>query len=128
MDKIKIFDKNNIDYIELPRTKNVETSEDMVYTETEMASGKFVMDIKGFRPGFTAEWEWLPSGLLEKLLPMLRKGGFFNVEYPSSEGTIQKDLFKIETSGQKIFKFINGSPMWYGLKLTFTSQKVIKYD
>lgn len=128
MDKIKIYNKNNIDYIELPRTKNIETSEEMVYEETEMASGKIVMDIKGFRPSFTAEWEWLPSGLLEKLLPMLRQGGFFNVEYPSSDGLVQIGKFKIQSSGQKVFKFVNGNPMWYGLQLTFTGQEVLKYE
>ncbi len=129
MDRIKIYDKNNINFIELPKTKNIETTEEMVCEETTMASGKIVIDIKGYRPGFKAEWEWLPAGLLEELLPILRKGGFFKVEYPAVKGiNTGIGVFKIDFSGQKIFKFINGNPMWYGLQLTFTGQEVRRYE
>lgn len=128
MDKIKIYNKTESSYIELPRTRNIETTEDMVYSEMTMASGKTKMDIKGYRPGFTAEWEWLPSGLLNQLLPILRIGGYFKVDYPAPTGEDKTGYFRIEVGGQKIFKFVNGAPMWYGLKLTFTGQDVVKYD
>ena len=128
MDKIKIYNKTESSYIELPRTRSIETTEDMVYSEMTMASGKTKMDIKGYRPGFTCEWEWLPSGLLTQLLPLLRSGGYFKVAYPAPTGEDKTGYFRIEVGGQKIFKFANGAPMWYGLKLTFTGQDVVKYD
>lgn len=114
-------------FITLPRTRSVDTEGEVVYTETTMASGKTVMDIRGYRPGFTASWEWLPAGLLAQLLPLLRQGGYFRVEYPDSTGEIESDLMKVKAGGQKIFKFKGGEPMWYGLTLTFVSQEVKDY-
>ena len=127
MDRLKIWNKAETSYIELPRTKNIETAETMVYNEMTMASGKTKMDIKGYRPGFSAEWEWLPAGLLTQLLPMLRGGGYFKIDYPAPTGEDKSGYFKIEIGGQKIFKFVNNAPMWYGLNLTFTGQDVVRY-
>ena len=128
LDKIIIFNKDGETFITLPRTKNVETTEEMVYTETTMASGKTVMDIRGYRPGFSAEWEWLPAGLLAQLLPMLRQGGYFNVSFVDATGEEITKMMKVTAGGQKIFKFVNGAPMWYGLTLDFTAQEVVSYD
>lgn len=127
LDKLKIFDKNGTSYVELPRTRDVQTSGEVVCSETTMASGKMVMDIRGFRPAFTTTWEWLPAGLLNRLLPILRQGGYFQVSYPDPTGQDVTAMMRVEESGQRIFKFVDGNPMWYGLTLTCTSQEVVKY-
>lgn len=128
MDNIRIFKKNNVDYIDLPRTKKITYAEEPVVYETQMASGKLVQDIMGARPVFSAQFEYLPAGVLQEVVMLLRQGGFFAVRYPSPTGETT-GVFKItEDAGQKIFKFINGQPMWYGMTLTFTAQAVLDND
>ena len=128
LDKIKIYNKAETSYIELPRTKEIETAGDMVFNEITMASGKTKMDTKGYRPGFKCTWDWFPNELLSVLLSMLRIGGYFKVIYPAPTGEDATGYFKITPGGQKIFKFVNGSPMWHGLELEFVGQDVVKYD
>lgn len=129
MDNIRIFKKNNVDYIELPRTRQITYVEELVAHETEMASGKIVQDIMGVRPTFTAVFEYIPTDVLQNIMTLLRSGGFFTVAYPSPISGEEVGVFKItEDAGQKIFKFVNGQPMWYGMTLTFTSQAVIDVD
>ena len=128
LDNIRIFKKNNADYIDLPRTRKLTYLEEPIAYETEMASGKLVQDIMGVRPILTAQFEYMPTDVLQEVLTLLREGGFFTVAYPSPTGD-QVGVFKIkEDAGQKIFKFVNGQPMWYGMTLTFTSQAVMEID
>ena len=86
MDNIRIFKKNNVDYIDLPRTKKITYAEEPVVYETQMASGKLVQDIMGARPVFSAQFEYLPAGVLQEVVMLLRQGGFFAVRYPSPTG------------------------------------------
>lgn len=128
MDNIRIFKKNNVDFVDLPRTKRLTYKEEAVAYETEMASGKIVQDIMGVRPVFTAQFDYMPTETLQEIITLLRAGGFFTVVYPSPTGD-EVGVFKItEDAGQKVFKFVNGEPMWYGTTLTFTSQAVIDVD
>lgn len=126
LDNIRIFKKDGVAFIDLPRTKNITYLDKPIVYETEMASGRLVQDIMGVRPTITAVFEYIPSETLKEVLELLRAGGFFNVTYPTPTGETREGMFKIvEGTGQKIFKFVNGKPMWYGLSLTFTSQEVI---
>lgn len=96
--------------------------------ESEMASGRIVQDILGYRPSFTVTYEYIPEHILVPVVGLIRQGGFFKVEYPTPTGA-GEGMFKIsDTSGQKIFKFVDNAPMWYGLTLTFTSQVVVNDD
>ena len=129
MDNIRIFKKNNVDFIDLPRTRSIVYKEEAVVYEVEMASGKIVQDIMGVRPGFTATFDYIPADTLKEILSLLRYGGFFTVLYPTPLGNDEIGTFKIEeNAGQKVFKFINGQPMWHGMTLNFTSQVVIEVD
>lgn len=129
MDNIRIFKKNNVEYIDLPRTKNISYAEQAVAYETEMASGKLVQDIMGVRPTFTVKFDYVTPDTLRDVVSLLRQGGFFTVVYPTPLGNDEVGVFKIEeNAGQKVFKFVGGQPMWYGMSLTFTSQVVIEVD
>ena len=113
----------------MPRTKNITYNEKPIAYETEMASGKIVQDIMGYRPTFTVTFNYIPADTLKELMSLLRYGGFFTVLYPSPLGEEKLGTFKItEDAGQKVFKFVNGQPMWYGMTLNFTSQVVIEVD
>ena len=90
-----------------------------------MASGKVVRDIIGWRPEVSATWEWVPAGLLNQLVPIARSGAFINIQYPDSTGQNTSGLFSIEIGNQKIFKFVDGNPMWYNVELTAVAQEVI---
>lgn len=128
MDNIRIFKKNNADYIDLPRTKKITYAEEPVVYETQMASGKLVQDIMGMRPVFSAQFSYIPADIMQEIIMLLRANGFFKVTYPAPTGE-ETGMFKItEDAGQKIFKFINGQPMWYGMTLTFTAQAVLDND
>ena len=89
-----------------------------------MVSGRKVQYMQGFRPSFTAEWDWFPNDLLAQLTALLRQGGFFKVNYPDQDGTEKSGKFSISYPSTGIFKFKDGKPMWYGVSLTFTAQEV----
>ena len=109
--------------IEMPRTKTIEIGGEYESKETTMASGKIVRDVIGWRTALTAEWEWVPAGLLAQLVPIARSGEFVTIQYPDSTGADTSGVFSIEIGEQKVFKFVNGEPMWYNVQLTATAQE-----
>ena len=111
--------------IEMPRTKSIEIGGEYESKETTMASGKIVRDVIGWRTELTAEWEWVPAGLLAQLVPIARSGEFVTIQYPDSTGEDASGVFSIEIGEQKVFKFVNGEPMWYNVELTATAQEVV---
>ena len=114
-----------IDGIEMPRTKSIEIGGEYESKETTMASGKIVRDVIGWRTELTAEWEWVPAGLLAQLVPIARSGQFVTIQYPDSTGADASGVFSIEIGEQKVFKFVDGEPMWYNVELTATAQEVV---
>lgn len=111
--------------IEMPRVKTIEIGGAYESKEATMASGKIVRDIIGWRAEISATWEWVPAGLLSQLLPIARAGAFVEIQYPDSIGVDASGMFSIEIGNQKIFKFVNGAPMWYNVELTATAQEVV---
>lgn len=119
------LDKIMIAGIEMPRTKSIEIGGEYESKEITMASGKIVRDIIGWRTELTAEWEWVPAGLLAQLVPIARSGEFVTIHYPDSTGADASGVFSIEIGEQKVFKFVHGDPMWYNVQLTATAQEVV---
>lgn len=111
--------------ISMPRTKTLEVGGYYESKEAVMASGKTVRDVLGWRVELTATWEWVPAGLLAQLVPLVRGGSFVSVQYPDATGAVSSGLFAVEIGSQKIFKFIDGEPMWYGVELTAIAQEVL---
>ena len=111
--------------IEMPRTKSIEIGGEYESKETTMASGKIVRDVLGWRTELTANWEWVPAGLLVQLVPIARSGEFVTIQYPDSTGEDASGVFSIEIGEQKVFKFVDGEPMWYNVQLTATAQEVV---
>lgn len=124
MQQLKIYNTQN-QAIELPRTKKISMGGELVATEVTMVSGRKVQYVQGFRPSFTAEWEWFPNDLLAQLTNILRQGGYFKVEYPDQDGTDKSGYFAVSYPNTGIFKFKDGKPMWYGVSLTFSAQEVL---
>lgn len=120
-----LLDNIVIGGIEMPRTKSIEIGGEYESKETTMASGKIVRDVIGWRTELTAEWEWVPAGLLAQLVPIARSGQFVTIQYPDSTGADTSGVFSIEIGEQKVFKFVNGEPMWYNVQLTATAQEVV---
>ena len=124
MQTLKIYNAQDA-AIELPRTKKISMGGELVATEVTMVSGRKVQYVQGFRPSFTAEWEWFPNDLLAQLTNLLRQGGYFKVEYPDQDGTDKSGYFAVSYPNTGIFKFKDGRPMWYGVSLVFTAQEVL---
>lgn len=124
MQQLKIYNAQN-QVLELPRTKKISMGGELVATEVTMVSGRKVQYVQGFRPSFTAEWEWFPNDLLAQLTNLLRQGGYFKVEYPDQDGTDKSGYFAVSYPNTGIFKFKDGKPMWYGVSLTFSAQEVL---
>lgn len=122
------MDRITIAGIEMPRTRSLEVNGSIETIETKMSDGFRVRDEIGWRPEITAEWEWVPAGLLAQLVPIARSGGFVEIQYPDSTGQDTSGMFSIEIGRQKIFKFQGGEPYWYNVELTATAQEVIDYD
>ena len=114
--------------IQMPRTKTLEIGGELESIEATMASGKVVRDVIGWRTEITATWEWVPAGLLSQLVPLAHSGDFISITYPDADGSTQTGNFTIEIGSQKIFKFVNGNPLWYNVELTATAQEVTSYD
>lgn len=125
MDKITIYSADRLQSVEMPVTRQVTMGGEEVADETQMISGKMVKDVRGFRATFTYEWEWVPADKMTMLHTILRQGGYFYVEYPDIVNGASNGIFSISYPESKIFKFVNGDPMWYGVALTFTSQGVV---
>lgn len=119
------LDNITIAGIAMPRTKSIEIGGEYESKETTMASGKIVRDVIGWRTALTTEWEWVPAGLLAQLVPIARSGEFVTIQYPDSTGEDASGVFSIEIGEQKVFKFVNGEPMWYNVELTATAQEVV---
>lgn len=114
---------------QLPVTRDIKMSGEMEYEEVTMVSGKRVMDVRGYRDGFSAHWDWFPATALNSVLSRIRAGGYFRVDYPSDDGTDATGYFKIEqSSGTTIFKFVDGVPMWHDVTLQFTAQELKAYE
>ncbi len=111
--------------IELPRTRKFEIGGEVEAQESTMASGRIVKDIIGWRTRITASWEWVPAGLFAQLVPIARSGEFVTIQYPDSTGEDASGVFSIEIGEQKVFKFVDGVPMWYNIELIATAQEVI---
>ena len=114
--------------IQMPKTKTLEIGGNYEAIETTMASGKVVRDIIGWRTELSATWEWVPAGLLAQLVPIVRQCGFVEIQYPDSTGEDVAAMFSVEIGNQKIFKFVDGEPMWYNVELSATAQEVEDYD
>lgn len=112
----------------MPVTRSIEIDGEYESKETTMASGRLVRDIIGWRVKLTADWEWVPDGLLAQLVPIARSGRFVEILYPDSTGKDTSGIFSIEIGPQKIFKFRDGEPYWYNVQLTATAQEVTAYD
>lgn len=122
---VLLLDNIIIAGIEMPRVKTIEIGGSYESKESTMASGKIVRDIIGWRTEISATWEWVPAGLFSQLLPIARAGAFVEIQYPDSTGTDANGMFSITIGNQKIFKFVNGVPMWYNVELTATAQEVV---
>lgn len=122
MTEIKISD--GITTITMPRTRQVVEAGESVYNEAVMASGKRVRDIKGFRPGFTYTWDYVPASTITALVTMLRTGGYFTVDYFDVDGTDKTDVFSIEYPSFELFTFRDGEAMWHNCTLTIKAQGV----
>lgn len=111
--------------ITMPRTKKVSDAGELVYTEKQMASGLRVRDIKGFRPGFKYEWDFVPATTATALMQLLRTGGFFTVNYFDVDGADKSGTFSIDYPSPGVFKFKDGVAMWHGFTLAIKSQGVV---
>lgn len=110
--------------LEMPRTKTLEVGGSYESQEATMASGKIVRDVLGWRVELTATWEWVPADLLAQIVQLARSGQFVTISYPDSTGQTVSGAFTLEIGNQKIFKFVDGVPVWYNVELTATAQGV----
>lgn len=110
--------------LEMPRTKTLEVGGGYESQEATMASGKIVRDVLGWRVELSATWEWVPADLLAQVVQLARSGRFVTISYPDPTGQTVSGAFTIEIGSQKIFKFVDGVPVWYNVELTATAQGV----
>lgn len=125
MSKIIITSLDQTQSVVLPRTKIQETGKQEAITKQTL-SGVIVDDMLGFRPGFTASWEYLPEATYEALISLLRTGTMFYVTFPDILGEMTCICKITYPSGAKVFKHIKGKPFWGYFTINVTAQEVIK--
>lgn len=123
LDKIRITKGNTT--IEMPRVRAVSVGGEEVANEIQMASGKMVKEMIGFRTTVTAEWDWLPAQTITDLHTLLRRGGYFFVEHPDPASGDASGMFSISLPESKIFRFNGTEPRWHGVSLTMKAQEVV---
>jgi len=110
--------------VTMPGTRQVSDAGSPVYVETQMASGKTVRDIKGFRAGFKYTWDYVPAATISSLATLLRSGGFFTVNYFDIDGTDGTGTFSVSYPAFEVFGFVGGVAMWHNCTLVIKSQEV----
>lgn len=123
MNEITISD--GVTTITMPRTKKVSDAGAPEYKEIKMAGGKYVREMKGFRPGFKYAWDYVPAATITALITLLRTGGFFTVGYFDLDGTDKSGTFSVSYPTFEVFKFVDGAAMWHNCTLTIKSQEVV---
>jgi len=125
LDKIKISYNDGTGTIIMPKVRNIEFSGEVEYSEVTMANGRKTRDVIGFRPTISAEWDWLPAVTMTAVHAMIRTGQFLYVEYPDPALGDASGYFSVSYPVSAIFRFIDGSAVWHGVKLKMTAQEVI---
>jgi len=115
---------NGITTITMPGTRKVSDAGSLVYRETQMASGKIVRDIKGFRAGFKYDWDYVPAATIASLATLLRSGSFFAVNYFDIDGTDGTGTFSVSYPAFEVFGFVGGVAMWHNCSLVIQAQEV----
>lgn len=108
----------------MPRTRTLVVGGENENKEIVMASGKMVQEVIGFRKTITANWEWMPGGLMSRIVTLARAGNFVQIQYPDPASGDASGMFKISIGDQKVFRFRNNQPYWYNVELTATAQEV----
>lgn len=124
MQNIKIYTKDESQAYILPKVRDIQNGGEIVTKEVQMAAGNLVHYVQGYRPAFTANFDYFPADLLASVTGLLRQGGWFLVEYPDTDGTDKAGYFKITPSAMGVFKYRNGAPIWHGLSLSFVSREL----
>lgn len=117
---------NGVTTITMPRTRHVVDAGANVDVVSTMASGLEVCDRKGFRPGFTYTWDYVPAATITALITMLRTGKYFTVNYFDVDGTDQSGVFSIDYPSFEVFAFRNGVAVWHNCSITIRSQGVVR--
>jgi hypothetical protein len=115
---------NGTTTVTMPRTRNVTDAGAVVAKESEMASGRIVRKVTGFRPGFTYTWDYVPAETIASLAALLRTGAYFTVGYFDIDGTDQTGTFSVSYPAPQVFKFVGGVAMWHNFTLTIRAQGV----
>lgn len=123
MDRIIISD--GVTTVVMPRTRNVTDAGTPEYREVKMAGGKIVREMVGFRTGFKYDWDYVPAATITTLTTMLKKGGFFSVEYFDPSGTDGSGVFSVSYPSLEVFGFKDGVAVWHTCALTILSQEVV---
>ncbi len=114
---------NGTTSVTMPRVKAISVGGTEVSKQTEMASGKIVKDLLGYRPSIVAQWDYVPASTITALLTLLKTGCFFTVTYPSPTGDASL-VCSIDYPTLGIFAFIDGVPMWHSVTLVMDGQEV----
>jgi len=107
--------------VEMPKVKAVEVGAVEVAISKQMASGKIVKDVTGYRPTILASWDFVPADTITNLLTLLRSGSFFTVLYPAPTGD-ESGIFSITYPTLGLFSFIGGIPVWHNVTLSMEGQ------
>ncbi len=124
MDKIIISSIDGTQTIMMPKTKDIILGADPVENKASMASGKTVKDITGFRITVDASWDYVPADTIVSLMSLLKRGGFFNVQYPSESGDAF-GVFEMDPPSLESYKFKDGRACWHNVSLSMKAQEVI---
>ena len=124
MDKITISTMDGGTRIVMPRVKDIQVGAEEVCNTVQMASGKIVKDMIGYRPTIAATWDYVPAATLQQLATVLRNDGFFYVSYPAPDGDAV-GVFEIEYPQMRIFQYKNGIAVWHDVTLKMTSREVV---
>lgn len=124
MPNLKIYDYAQSTSVEMPYTRRITPSFERVVNRNEMASGKVVFDVKGYRKIVVAEYEAIDNTTLLALNALIQNNSLFYIEYPNDiTGATESGYYTLEAK-KPIFKVLKGCAMWYNLALTFTAQEV----
>lgn len=101
-----------------------EITHEEVGTTKQMASGKIVRDVVGYRPVLNIPVGYLSVEDVRKLKQIINSGEFATVEFPGLDGDASGSFIIAPPIYKGVIYGDNGVDVWIGMQLTCRAQEV----
>ena len=107
---------------EMPKTKKITYGRTELSKTVTTADGTEYRELVGEKSVITCEWDYVPAAIINEIFAIT---GYVMVAHPDIDGNWTTTEMKISKPKVSLFRFVNGIPVWHGVKLTLTGRRVL---